>query len=285
MPFATTSDGSQIFWEQHGEAGEPLLCIMGLGGASHFWERQTPTFAKHHRTIVLDNRGTGRSDKPKGPYSIALMADDAIRVLDAAGHRRAHVLGISMGGMIAQELVLAHPDRVASLVLACTFARPDQHAEEVATQAAKETGAPSPLNLLKESANIDLSGVSSKDMFKFMMSLVCSPEFIAREKEFLRSLMQRTMDSGTQMEHFVAQFSAIMKHDASPRLKNLKTPTLVYTGDSDKLVPPKHSDELHQLIPGSKLVKVPGGTHGFNIEMPELFNQTVLDWFKAHPIG
>src|SRR5437868_12386478 len=106
MAFAPRGD-VKIYWEEHGTGGEPLLCVMGLGGAHHFWERQTPVFAKTHRTIVFDNRGTGESSKPAGPYSIAAMADDALAVLDAAGAPRAHVLGMSMGGMIAQELALA----------------------------------------------------------------------------------------------------------------------------------------------------------------------------------
>lgn len=283
MPFAKHGE-VKIYWEQHGAKGEPILCIMGLGGASHFWERQTPAFARKHRTIVFDNRGTGQSDKPAGPYSIAAMAEDARAVLDAAGCERAHVLGISMGGMIAQELALAHPERVGGLVLACTFARPGQDTERVASEAASATGAPSPLSFLREGANLDLSGVSFKQMFKFMMSLVLSPEFITREKEWLRSLMQRTIDSGLTIDHFLAQFRAILKHDASPRLGDLRAPTLILTGDQDKLVPPHHSDELHRLIPGSTLYQVPGGTHGFNIEDPDEFNRRVLDWFAAHPL-
>jgi pimeloyl-ACP methyl ester carboxylesterase len=260
-------DGVHLYYEVHG-AGEPLLCIMGLGGNIHFWEFQIPAFAARHRTIVFDNRGAGRSDKPDGPYSIPMLADDAVRVMDAAGVARAHVIGISMGGMIAQDLVLRHPDRVGALVLACTFARPDETARR-----AQGSG----LDMMK-------GGLDTKQLFKFMMSMVLSPEFIQREKPWLRGLLEKALSYGFSVEAFLAQLSAIMKHDAAERLKELRAPTLVMTGTADLLVPPHHSDELARLIPGATLVKMEGGTHGFNVERKDEFNQSVLDFLAQHPL-
>ncbi|MGD0932289.1 MAG: alpha/beta hydrolase, partial [Candidatus Korobacteraceae bacterium] len=112
MP-CTNSNGCRIHWEESG-AGDPLLLIMGLGYSHEMWHRTRPAMAEHYRTIVYDNRGVGKSDLPPGPYPIAQMADDAAAVLDAAGVELAHVYGISMGGMIAQELALKHPARVRS---------------------------------------------------------------------------------------------------------------------------------------------------------------------------
>src|SRR4051794_19933491 len=118
MPYAD-NDGTRIYWEEHG-SGEPLLLIMGLGYTLDMWYRTTPVFAEHYRVIVFDNRGVGRSDVPPGPYALSLMASDAARVMDAAGVESAHVFGVSMGGMIAQEFALRYPARVRSLVLGCT---------------------------------------------------------------------------------------------------------------------------------------------------------------------
>src|ERR1700691_2723642 len=104
------NQGVKIYWDEQGQ-GEPILLIMGLGWASVMWHRSRPVLAKHYRTIALDNRGVGRSDVPAGPYSIAVMASDAAAVLDAAGVDSAHVYGVSMGGMIAQEFALQYPSR------------------------------------------------------------------------------------------------------------------------------------------------------------------------------
>ncbi len=118
MAFAQ-NQGAKIYWDQQGE-GAPLLLIMGLGWTSHMWYRSRPVLAAQFRTIAFDNRGVGQSDVPPGPYPIALMASDAAAVLDAAGVERAHVCGMSMGGMISQEFALQYPQRVRSLILGCT---------------------------------------------------------------------------------------------------------------------------------------------------------------------
>src|SRR5207244_8092823 len=123
-----TVDSIELYYEEHGR-GDPLLLIMGLAADSTAWMFQVPDFAERYRTIVFDNRGVGRSSKPRGPYTIHEMADDAAGLLDVIGIERAHVVGVSMGGMIAQELALRHPERVRGLVLGCTYPEPDAEAE------------------------------------------------------------------------------------------------------------------------------------------------------------
>src|SRR5215472_9043093 len=113
------NQGTKIYWDEQGQ-GEPLLLIMGLGYPSDAWYRTRPALAGKYRTIAFDNRGVGRTEMPPGPYPIPVMASDAAAVLDAAGVDKAHVFGISMGGMIAQEFALQYPQRVRSLVLGCT---------------------------------------------------------------------------------------------------------------------------------------------------------------------
>jgi 3-oxoadipate enol-lactonase len=115
------NQGARIYWDEQGH-GAPVLLIMGLGYSSHMWYRIRPALAARYHTIALDNRGVGRSDLPPGPYPIGLMASDAAAVLDAAEIESAHVFGISMGGMIAQEFALQYPKRVRSLILGCTAA-------------------------------------------------------------------------------------------------------------------------------------------------------------------
>src|SRR5579864_3460644 len=115
------NQGARIYWDEQGQ-GEPVLLIMGLGYPSAMWYRIRPALSARYRTIAFDNRGIGQSDVPPGPYLIALMASDAKAVMDAAGIESAHVFGVSMGGMIAQEFALQYPKRVLSLILGCTAA-------------------------------------------------------------------------------------------------------------------------------------------------------------------
>ncbi len=280
----TERDGVSLYYEQHGETGEPVLLVMGLGGDLHFWEFQTPVFAARHRVVVYDNRGVGRSGKPKGAYTIAMMADDAVAVLDSAGIRRAHVVGISMGGMIAQELAIRYPARVGALVLAATYARADADAHKVAEEGAARSGVQSPLVMMRGGGGMDLSGVDIKQLYRFMMALILTPEFIARERDWLRALFQRWKDSGATIENFMSQVAAVLDHDATAGLSAVRAPTLVLTGSDDQLVPPRHSTMIHELIPHSQLITLEGGTHGFNIEMKDRFNQVVLDFLAVHPL-
>lgn len=267
MPILTTPDGVRLHYERHGDAGDPLLCIMGLGSPLEFWEFQTPVFARSHRVCVYDNRGAGRSDKPGGAYDIRMLADDAVAVLDACDFARAHVLGISMGGMIAQELAIRHPDRVGALVLAATYAKPD---DRVRTTRA---GVP-----------FDPATVDPKQLFKFMLGLTLSPEFIAREKPWLRTLRDRLLANWT-LEGFMAQLAAAMSHDATADLHRISAPTLVLKPANDQLIPPACSDLLAREIPGARLTTFDGGAHGFNVEQPDKFNRAVLDFVDQHPLA
>jgi len=112
-------------------AGEPLVLVMGFGGDHLAWGLQLPAFAARFRVIAFDNRGVGQTDAPDIPYSIAMMADDTVGLIDALGIDRAHVCGVSMGGMIAQEIALRHPARVRTLALHATLARPDAYMHEL----------------------------------------------------------------------------------------------------------------------------------------------------------
>ena len=278
-------DGVPIYYETHGEHGEPVLLIMGLGADAHAWEFQVPDFSARHRVVLVDNRGVGRSGKPAGQYTTSQMADDALAVLDALGIRRAHVVGISMGGMIAQELALSHPERVGGLVLAATYARPGEEARQTAGEGAQKIGGvPSPLELLKSGA-IDLSQIDVRQIFQFLMPMVLSQAFLVEKREWLQAFFERSMGYGFSVPAFLGQVAAVMSHDTVARLPSLRIPTLVITGLGDRLVPPRHSEELARLIPGARLVTIEDATHGFNFEVPAHFNKAILDFLAEHPLS
>jgi pimeloyl-ACP methyl ester carboxylesterase len=276
MPTATARD-IELYYEEHG-SGDPLLCIMGFATDSTGWLLQTPAFAERHRTIVFDNRGVGRSTKPTGAYTIHEMADDAVGLLDYLDIDRAHVLGLSMGGMIAQELVLRHPHRVRGLVLAATFPEPDVATEESRKILFTQMG-----GSITEAGEmkIDFTALNPLSFFQHMLPLVFSDTFIQNDLPKLMQMFSGSLQYGFSIEAILGQMQAIMAHKATDRLAQVKAPALVLTGDADRLISPANSDVLARAIPGARLVRVPGGTHGFNVEMPDVFNRTVLDFLAT----
>jgi len=274
---ALTVGSVELFWEEHGR-GDPLLLIMGLAADSRAWMFQVPDFAERYRTIVFDNRGIGRSSKPPGPYSIHEMADDAAGLLAGLGIDRAHVVGVSMGGMIAQELALRHPERVRGLVLACTYPEPDGDVEAQRTFAVRQFG-----GSVTEAGEvqIDLSALNPLDFFQHLLPRVFNQSFIEAELPKLMQLFSGALEYGFSLEAILGQVAAVMSHRATDRLHQIQAPTLVITGDADLLIPPGNSDILARHIPNAKLVKIPGGSHGFNFETPAVFNRAVLDFLQG----
>jgi len=270
-------DSIELYYEEHG-SGDPLLLIMGLAADSMAWLFQLPDFSKHYRTIVFDNRGVGRSSKPSGPYTIGQMADDTAGLLDVLGIARTHVVGVSMGGMIAQELVLRHPPRVRSLVLGCTYPEPDADIERQRQFSLQQFGG-------KVTAGgemqIDLSALDPMSFFQHLLPNVFNQRFIDTELPKLMQLFAGALQYGFSMEAILGQVAAVMTHKATDRLHQIKVPTLVITGDADRLVPPANSDVLARNIPGARLVKIPGGSHGFNFETPDRFNREVLNFLAS----
>jgi pimeloyl-ACP methyl ester carboxylesterase len=277
---STASVGQvELFYEEYGQ-GEPLLLIMGLAADSTAWMFQVPEFSRHYRTIVFDNRGVGRSSKPRGAYTIAQMADDAAGLLETLGIARAHVVGVSMGGMIAQELALNHAKRVRSLVLACTFPEPDAEAERQRQFSLTQFG-----GTVKAGGEmqIDVSALDPLAFFQHLLPRVFNQSYIDNELPKLMQVFSGALQYGFDMEAILGQVAAVMGHRTTDRLHQIATPTLVLTGDADLLVSPANSDLLARHIPGARLVKLAGGSHGFNFETPELFNHTVLDFLAGVP--
>ena len=266
-----------VYYEEHG-SGEPLLLIMGLAADSIAWMFQIPDFSQHYRTIAFDNRGVGRSSKPVGPYTIHEMADDAAGLLDVLDVRRAHVVGVSMGGMIAQELALRHPERVHGLILACTYPEPDADIERNRRISVQQLGGSVSAD---GEVQIDVKALNPMDFLQNLLPTVFNEEFIAKELPKLIQVFSGALQYGFSMEAILGQVAAVMSHKATDRLHQITAPTLVITGDADRLIPPANSDVLARNIPGATLVKIPGGSHGFNFETPAVFNRAVLEFLAS----
>jgi len=260
MPFAE-NDGVKIYWEELGQ-GAPLLLIMGLGWASYLWHRTRPVVAQRYRTITLDNRGVGRSDVPEGPYPIAVMASDAAAVLDAAGVESAHIFGISMGGMIAQEFALQYPGRVRSLILGCTTpGGPDSVRAE-----------PEVLQILM--TRHENPEEAAKAIGPYIYD-VNTPRERIEEDMVIRRKWFPTADA------YFAQLQGILVWEAYSRLAQIAAPALAIHGDSDKLVPPANGNLLAARIPGAKLEIIPHCSHILTTDQPAIVHKLVLDFLSA----
>jgi pimeloyl-ACP methyl ester carboxylesterase len=242
MPYAE-GDGARIFWEEEGD-GDPVLLIMGLGYPSAMWYRMLPYLVDGYRTIRFDNRGTGGTGVPAGTYTIKEMADDAAAVLDAAGEPSAHVVGLSMGGFIAQELALRHAGRVRSLALVCTHMN------------GPEAVAPSPeaLDMMarrssmtpREAAEAAVPFVYATDTDRALI-----------EEDFAVRMRQPTSPEG-----YERQLQAVLAHGGTyGRLPQIGVPTLVVQGTEDRLVDPANAPVLAGAIPGAQLVMIEGASH------------------------
>jgi pimeloyl-ACP methyl ester carboxylesterase len=243
---ARAEGGVRIAWRAYGE-GQPVVLVMGFMGSGHAWFRLLPHIAAGRRAILLDNRGTGDSDRPLGLWSMDDLAADVLAVLDDAGLERPHVIGASMGGMIVQHLALAHAERLQSLTLCCTSARSGGRR------------GPPPWRMI---ASLGLRPVLGPGRTMRVVSPLlysertrhASPERLAEE------FALRTADA-TPLPTAAAQFAAIARHDTRSRLGRLSLPALVLHGDEDQLVPPAAGRQLAALIPGAQFELLPACGH------------------------
>ena len=249
----------RIAWERRG-SGEPLLLIHGLGYARWGWEPVVPGLAERFEVILFDNRGIGESDAPPGPYTAAELADDAARVLDEAGVERAHVVGTSLGGMVAQELALAHPERIVRLVLACTTpGGPRAHAMPQRTVA-----------LMAEAA-----GLEPAVALRRFVENALAPQTVTGRPELVDRIMGHRLATAQSPAAWAAQATAGSTFDAYDRLGALEVETLVQHGGEDVVVDPRNGELLVELLPDARLDVFPGAGHLFFWEEPERFVASV----------
>lgn len=262
MPKARIND-INIYYEVHGE-GEPLLLIHGLAGRGDGFARQIPALSKQFRVITFDNRGVGETDQPEEPYSIPQMADDAAGLLEALGVESSHVFGVSMGGMIAQELVLRHPHRVRKLALGCTHSG-IKHCE------------PSPqwvTDIFKS-----LPGKPRQQVVRECVPFNFSRYTQEHNQPLIEAELARMIDNRQKLHAYNNQINAIYAFDAYDRLPQITAPALILTGAEDVLIPPANSRTLAARIPNARLIEFEQAGHLFFIEKADEVNLALLEFF------
>jgi 3-oxoadipate enol-lactonase len=257
--------GGELHVEEHGE-GFALLLIQGLGYAVWAWRFQVPAFAEHWRTVAFDNRGTGRSFKPRGPYTIELLADDAAAVLDGLEIERAHVLGLSMGGYIAQTLALRRPELVRSLVLCGTGPGRPTH-EPIPSKT---------LDLWLANAHLP-----PEEYARATMHLSFAPGWADANPDLYDELLAARLEFPTPPECWGAQYEACVRFvEAGAPVEKIGVPTLVVHGDADNVVPVSNGRALARRIPQAELVELPGHGHLALMEDPDHFNAAVIRFLE-----
>jgi 3-oxoadipate enol-lactonase len=262
------ANGQDLYFELHGE-GPPLVLVMGIGYDSSLWTlAQVPALSTQFQVILVDNRDAGRSSKAGQPYKIADMADDLAGLLDALGIQRTHLLGLSMGGMIALEFALRHGDRLDRLVLSGTGAAPARSAVD-------------PIQIWSWVKANDATGeVFGGQQFVSLFSTA-----FLRNQKAVRDTAELLASNPYPMspEAYGRQADAYRQFDALDRLAAITAPTLVVVGEQDLLTPPWIAREVAEAIPGARfeVIRGDGSSHVVPIERPEDFNRLVLGFLSG----
>ena len=267
--FAQTKDGLKLRYEIRG-AGEPVALIMGFSGSGRGWgEPFLKLMEARFRIFVIDNRGTGESDKPDAEFTLSDMAADIAAVLDHARTPRAHIFGISMGGMIAQEFALAYPGRTRGLVLGCT---------NCGTSHSVAADPAAIANLLP------VPGMDPVEQARRAFSVACGKAFLesaAGQATLEREIAEMGNYPVTPMHTFMRQGQAIGGFESFARLGQIKAPTLIIHGDDDSIVPYPNAEVLHGAIAGSKVHILKAAGHMFFWEAPEESVRVAADFLSA----
>jgi 3-oxoadipate enol-lactonase len=272
MPFTHVSDIT-IYYEVLGENGSPIVFISGYSCSKVDWDlSHLQRIANRHRVVIFDNRGTGQTDKPSTPYTMLGFAADTIGILDALAIDSAYILGVSMGGMIAQHVALEYPERVLGLILGCTAA--GEHGNLYPY---------SPSNEVLEILTRPSSGDRAKDI-RDAWPIIYSREFIEGNRAYLEARLQDSLNYPEAPPYALQlQLEAILTtHDTLPRLSDIHHPTLVQTGSLDVLIPPGNSRFLADHIPNAHFIEYPGAGHGYLDEVSDAAVNDILSFLDVN---
>ncbi len=260
-------DHVELYYETNG-SGTALLLVPGLGGVGAYWRPQVSVLSQHFQVIVHDHRGTGQSTHDRISYSVEQMAADVLKLMDALGIERAHLVGHSTGGAIGQVIAIEHPERLASVVIYASWTRADPFFTRALT-VRKEL-------LLK-------SGVAA---YVQATPLFLYPDWwINANHERLEDEAKQATTSFPPVEIAASRIDGICAFDRHAELGQITTPTLVLCARDDFLTPPYFSQELVRLIPGAQLVLLERGGHACSQTVPDVFNEVVLSFLLAHERG
>ena len=265
LPYETVND-IDIYYEIHGPSdAPPLVCLEGWGYSLWMWFRQIPVFKERFKCVVFDNRGVGKSSKPDYPYTMEMFANDTVGLMDALNIPDAHILGISMGGYIAQQVAISHPEKVRSLILASTsFGGPNSIIADDRTFAMMFA--------------IPTETLSNEQAMNMRYSVVFSPQFLKEENALVNQIQEWREQNPQSLYARGHQASATADLKLQNAIGAIKIPTLILHGESDLVVPPKNGEMLAEAISTSRLALITNGPHLSFIEFYQKFNDEVMSF-------
>jgi pimeloyl-ACP methyl ester carboxylesterase len=255
-----------LHYEVYGD-GAPLVLIPGFAAGAWIWSKQIGPLATKFRVVTFDPRGIGKSSFKGETITMRLLAADTAALLQALSIERAHVLGVSFGGFVAQEFALAYPDATRSLSLCCTSYGGPKHV------------APS-LDTL--TAVLSTDGFNTEGRIRRNLLPAFSPDFARSQPNQVDEVIKLRLENPIVEEAYRAQLAAGLGFNAELRVGAIKAPTLVLSGDADAIVPAQNSRNLAAQIPGARLRLVAGGSHLFFIEQSDDFNRTVVEFLEQN---
>ncbi len=242
--------------------GKPLVMITGLGIDQSTWKPQVSAFKEHYQVITFDNRGVGKSDKPEGPYSPRMMAEDTVQLMDFLKIEKANILGYSMGGLIAQEIAINYPERITKLVLGSTWCCQDDGANGVTPNLLEAAKLPP-----RQGFNRLIDSCFNRLFYRFIIV------------PFIKFQARRMKEA--EIKGLERQVECIKGYDSLDRLPLIKAPTLIVTGTKDRVIKHESSDTISQKIPDARLVKIKNGSHVVCMEKSKVFNKEVLEFLQS----
>ncbi len=260
-------NGINMYHEIHGK-GQPLVMIMGLSANTDWWAVEiVEKFAKHFKVLIFDNRGAGRTENPEGLFTIKLFADDTVALMDALGIEKAHIFGVSMGGMIAQQLFLSYPEKVDKLVLGCTNCGGSK--QLLPSQEVIATLGNSPEDQTRE------------EFIDQTIPLLFTPKFIKEKPDFIDGVKELLLKAPISPDAFERQVKALMGFNSFRKLKTINVPTLIIHGKEDILIPVGNAEVLAGQIPNAKLILLDDAAHSFFEPDPEKAFNSILEFLQA----
>lgn len=263
MPRISIGD-CELYYERHG-GGFPVLFVTGLSGHAAFWREQLPAFSREFEVIVHDHRGIGQSDHSRISYTVERLAADVLALMDALGIKKAHVVGHSTGGAIAQILAIEQPQRLASVVISAGWTKADAYFRR--------------LFMLRKEI---LARLGPAAYLQAATLFLYPPHYVAQNNEKLRQMEAQGLATFSAPEIVTSRIDAILAFDRTAELSRIKTPALIVGAQDDAITPHYYAEELVRLIPGAEVKIFPQGGHFFTQVMSREFNNAVLPFLKAH---